>query len=108
MLHAVRHSSGKGDDVLRYLNELFEIWRSALDLPDMDREVFMGRALLDAPRYVLRDSLGLALDPIWLAAVVCAAAKLDLTHGQLLMLRSTIEKTNADIKRRVAEALSDV
>jgi hypothetical protein len=100
LLHIARQTP-QAAKVLDDINLIFDLWRDALDLPEMDRDIFTGRALVSARRHAIEGGHGLAFDPIWMAAVVCASARLNLTFPQLKSLREEIGKVN----RKIVELL---
>lgn len=102
LLHIARQTP-QAIGVLGDINLIFDLWRDALGLPEMDRDIFSGRALVSARRHAIEGGHGLAFDPIWMAAVVCASAHLALDLEQLKSLRETIERVNRRIVTLLAQ-----
>jgi hypothetical protein len=81
-------------DALGTFDTIYEFWRDVLGLPDMDREVFVARLTANWNRYSVR---GITLDPVCLAAIIIAAARLDLTFDEIKALRVRVTTINAQL-----------
>lgn len=98
----------EAEHALKCIGYVHDVWRGALNEPELDRDKFTAKILKDGERYAIEDSLGMAFDPVWLASVIVACVPWggSVTFEQVKALRKVVAEENARIVAKVADVRS--